>query len=280
MRSLRLFLKGLCMGSADIIPGISGGTVALILGIYEELILSIKSIDLRIIPYSLFALFKRDYRDKVKKMFLSIRFDFLIPLVIGISVAFLLLAGLIDELLKHHRSLIYSFFLGLILSSAFILYLKNGKPKPVYLMHVFSGMVLAYIFLSFTTIYLDHSLPVIFASGIVSICAMILPGISGAFIMVLLGQYEYMLSSLKSMYLPPLITYIIGAFIGVVAFSHFLSKLLKKYRKGVLSFLVGLMIGGLRIPLNEIETVDTYTILCFLTGLALVISVEIYSSRG
>ena len=279
MRSLRLFLKGLCMGSADIIPGISGGTIALILGIYEELVFSIKSIDLKIIPYSFAAIFRKEYRKKVKELFLSIRFDFLVPLLIGIIIAFLLLARIISELLLHYRPLIYSFFLGLILASAVVVYLRIGKFKLMYILHLSIGVISAYLFLSSTGIYLNHSLPVIFLSGVVSICAMILPGISGAFIMVFLGQYEYMITALKNFYLPPLVTYVVGAFIGIIAFSHVLSRLLKKYRNAVLSFLVGLMIGGLKVPVSKVGSINLFTISCFMVGLFLVIFVEIYASR-
>ncbi|HHF58805.1 MAG TPA: DUF368 domain-containing protein [Thermoplasmatales archaeon] len=278
-KTLGLFFKGLCMGSADIIPGISGGTVALILGIYEELIHSIKTVDLRVIPYAFFAIFRRDYREGFKKIFLSIRFDFLVPLVTGIATAFILLSRIINNLLINYRSLVYSFFLGLILASAVIVYMRIGKFKPINLFFILAGLVSAYLFLSSTGLYLDHSLPVIFISGILSICAMILPGISGAFIMVFLNQYEYMIAAIKSFYLPPIITYLVGAFFGIIAFSHLLSKLLKKARDAVLSFLVGLMLGGLKIPISRIEAIDISTVTPFLIGLTLVISVEIYANR-
>ncbi len=278
-KTVELFLKGLCMGSADIIPGISGGTVALILGIYEELIYSIKTVDLRVIPYAFFAIFRKDYREKLKKILLSIRFDFLVPLVIGIATAFMLLSRIISNLIANYRSLVYSFFFGLILASAIIVYMRIGKFKPVNLLLVLAGLISAYLFLSATGLHLNHSLPVIFLSGILSLCAMILPGISGAFVMVFLNQYEYMLAALKSFCLPPIIVYLIGAFFGVIGFSHLLSKLLRKSRDAVLSFLVGLMLGGLKAPVSRIETIDISTVTCFIIGLVLVISVEIYASR-
>jgi len=279
-KTLGLFFKGLCMGSADIIPGISGGTVALILGIYEELIHSIKTVDLRVIPYAFFAIFRKDYREKLKKILLSIRFDFLVPLLLGIITAFLLLAWIIKEkLLPYYTSEIYSFFTGLILASAIIVCMRIGKFKPVNLFFVLAGLISAYLFLSAAGLHLNHSLPVIFLSGILSLCAMILPGISGAFVMVFLNQYEYMLAALKSFCLPPIIVYLIGAFFGVIGFSHLLSKLLRKSRDAVLSFLVGLMLGGLKAPVSRIETIDISTVTCFIIGLVLVISVEIYASR-
>ena len=279
-KTLGLFFKGLCMGSADIIPGISGGTVALILGIYEELIHSIKTVDLRVIPYAFFAIFRKDYREKLKKILLSIRFDFLVPLLLGIITAFLLLAWIIKEkLLPYYTSEIYSFFTGLILASAIVILLRVKRFKPVYLIHLLAGVSSAYLFLSSTGIYLNHSLPVIFLSGVVSICAMILPGISGAFIMVFLGQYEYMITALRNLYLPPLVTYVVGAFIGIVSFSHILSVLLKKYRGAVLFFLVGLMIGGLKVPVSKVESINLFTISCFMVGLLLVIFVEAFAVR-
>ncbi|HEX17160.1 MAG TPA: DUF368 domain-containing protein [Thermoplasmatales archaeon] len=279
MRGLKLFLKGLCMGSADIIPGISGGTIALILGIYEELVFSIRSIDLRIIPYSLMAILKSGYRRKVKEMFRSIRFDFLLPLLLGIITAFMILVRIISEILTIYRSQVYSFFLGLILSSALIIYLRMGKGKVKHLPLLVAGIVSAYLFLDLTGINLDHSLPVIFLSGVASICAMILPGISGAYILLFLGQYEYMIHALKNLNIPPLITYLAGAFLGIIAFSHVLSRLMKRYRKGVLSFLVGLMIGGLRSPISKIDGINVYTAIPFILALLLVISIELLARR-
>lgn len=275
-RGIEIFLKGMCMGSADIIPGVSGGTVALILGIYEELVFSIKSVDLRAIPYAILGLFYKEYREKTVATLKSIRWRFLIPLVTGIASAFFLIANVIDFLISLYRSFIYSFFTGLIVASAFIIILRTERFKLHYLLFIIVGVLSASIILGFTQITLNHSLPVIFLSGVVAACAMILPGISGAFMMVFLGQYEYMLSALKDINMVLIITYLLGAVLGVVSFSHFLSKLIKDYKGETLSFLTGLMLGGLRGSLQNINPEDSPIMIAIflLAGLSLVIVVE------
>ncbi|RLF42476.1 MAG: DUF368 domain-containing protein [Thermoplasmata archaeon] len=249
---LIFFLKGLLMGSADIIPGISGGTIALITGIYDKLVFAIKSIDPKIPLYLILSISDRRYIDRVKQSIYSIDFYFLLPLIFGIGTAFLVLAQIIHFLLSNYSIYVYSFFLGLILSSAIVLYIRLEEKRIVYLISLFLGFLSSYLFLSLSKIQLDHSLPIIFVSGIISICAMILPGISGAFIMLLLGQYSYMLNAVRVFYLPPIFAYLIGAVIGILSFSHLLSFLIKKYRFVTLSFLIGIMIGGLKRPIDKL----------------------------
>ena len=279
-----LFLKGLLMGSADIIPGISGGTIALITGIYDDLVFTIKSIDPRFLVYPFLALYNRDYLKKAKKTFFSIDFKFLLPLVSGIATAFLILAQIIHFMLANYDIYVYSFFLGLIIASAAILYIRMEKRNLFYLIPLTLGIILAYVFLSLSEIQLNHSLPVIFVSGIVSICAMILPGISGAFIMLLLGQYNYMINALKSFSVIPITVYLAGAVMGIIAFSHVLSFLIKRYRFVTLSFLIGIMIGGLKRPLDRLlissNLFSVSTILSISIGMFMVIGVEyLYKKR-
>ena len=283
-KPLILFLKGLLMGSADIIPGISGGTIALITGIYDDLVFTIKSIDPRFLVYPFLALYDRDYLKKTKKTFFSIDFEFLLPLVFGIATAFLVLAQIIHFMLANYDIYVYSFFLGLIIASAAILYIRMEKRNLLYLIPLTLGILLAYVFLSLSEIQLNHSLPVIFVSGIVSICAMILPGISGAFIMLLLGQYNYMINALKSFSVIPITVYLAGAVMGIIAFSHVLSFLIKRYRFVTLSFLIGIMIGGLKRPLDRLlicsNLFSVSTILSISIGMFMVIGVEyLYKKR-
>ncbi|HEC87351.1 MAG TPA: DUF368 domain-containing protein [Thermoplasmatales archaeon] len=283
-KPLILFLKGLLMGSADIIPGISGGTIALITGIYDDLVFTIKSIDPRFLVYPFLALYKRDYLKMAKKTFFSIDFKFLLPLVSGITTAFLILAQIIHFMLANYDIYVYSFFLGLIIASAAILYIRMEKRNLLYLIPLTLGILLAYVFLSLSEIQLNHSLPVIFVSGIVSICAMILPGISGAFIMLLLGQYNYMINALKSFSVIPITVYLSGAVMGIISFSHVLSFLIKRYRFVTLSFLIGIMIGGLKRPLDRLlicsNLFSVSTILSISIGMFMVIGVEyLYKKR-
>ncbi|RLF28233.1 MAG: DUF368 domain-containing protein [Thermoplasmata archaeon] len=279
-----LFLKGLLMGSADIIPGISGGTIALIMGIYDDLLFTIKSIDPRFLVYPFLALYDRDYLKKTKKTFFSIDFEFLLPLVFGIATAFLVLAQIIHFMIANYDIYVYSFFLGLIIASAAILYTRMEKKRLLYLIPLTLGIIFAYALLSLSEIQLNHSLPVIFVSGIVSICAMILPGISGAFIMLLLGQYDYMINALKSFSVIPITAYLAGAVMGIIAFSHVLSFLIKRYRFVTLSFLIGIMIGGLKRPLDRLlvdsSLFSVTTIISIAIGMSMVIGVEyLYKKR-
>jgi putative membrane protein len=266
------------MGSADIIPGVSGGTVALITGIYDDLIFAIRSIDPRFLIYPFLALRRRDYMKRARESFDSIDFHFLIPLIIGIAIAFLVLAQIIHSLITNYPFLVYAFFLGLILSSAIVLYIRMEEKK---LFHLLLGIVLSSLFLSLSSIQLNHSLPVIFISGVVSICAMILPGISGAFILLLLGQYDYMLNAITNFSVKPIIVYLIGAVIGILAFSRVLSFLIKKYRAPTLSLLIGVMIGGLKRPLDGLmgSPLSLTTIISVVAGVLLVFGVE-YLRRG
>ncbi len=273
---LMLFFKGLLMGSADIIPGISGGTIALITGIYDRLVFAIKSIDPKFLLYLVLSIYDRKYIEKSKQSLSSIDFYFLLPLIVGIGLAFLLLAQVIHFFITSYSLYVYSFFLGLILSSAIILFIRMEKKKIVYLIPLSLGFLSSYIFLSLSRLQLNHSMPIIFISGIISICAMILPGISGAFIMLLLGQYDYMLNAVRSFYLSPILVYLIGAVLGIIFFSHILSFFIKRYRFVTLSFLIGIMIGGLKRPIDEliIYPFSISMILFIIIGILLVFIVE------
>ncbi len=282
---LILFLKGLLMGGADIIPGISGGTIALITGIYDDLVFAIKSIDLHLLIYPFLSIYKSQYIKKTKESFFSINFYFLIPLIAGIATAFLIMAHGIHYLLITYTAYVYAFFLGLILSSAIVIYLRIEKKSPIYLISLLIGVISSYTFVSLSGIQLDHSLPVIFVSGIISICAMILPGISGAFMMLLLGQYDYMLNALRTLYMAPIIVYLIGASIGIISFSHVLSFFIKKYRFVTLSFLVGIMLGGLKRPIDGLmkqsNPFSIPTMISIAVGALMVFGVEyIFYKRG
>jgi putative membrane protein len=255
-----LFLKGIGMGAADIIPGVSGGTIALITGIYENLIGAIKSIDLRFILYFFMGLFDRTYFTKSKDTFLKIKFKFLISLALGIGVAFLVLANILGWLLDQYTTYTYSFFFGLILSSAFFVYKTSRIPFNV--KTLFSsgiGIVFGVFIVGLETIQTDHSFIIVFIAGIVTFCAMILPGLSGAFILLALGQYDFLLNVLRGIThldfssIWFVVVYIFGGIIGLIGFSRVLSSLLKNRRGVTLSFIIGLMIGALRKPAEMIS---------------------------
>ena len=240
------------MGSADIVPGVSGGTIALITGIYERLIYSISKINFKFIK----PLVKLDLKGFWRELLDEIDFGFFIPLVLGIGIAMLTIAKVVTYCMDVYPALTYAFFLGLIIASAYILLKKIPKLQIKHVAFVILGLVLAYIFVSLNPIAANHSLPVIFISGLIAICAMILPGISGSFLLLLLGQYEYMLTALHELHFTELIVFIVGAVIGILGFSKLLNFLLKKYEELTMAFLIGVMLGTLKIPaLNVVENV-------------------------
>lgn len=243
-----IFLRGLFMGSADIIPGVSGGTIALITGIYERLIFAISSIKFSFIK----PLLKGNLSDFKTKLIEEIDFELFIPLALGIGIAFITLAKVISYLLDTHTAYTFSFFLGLILASAYILYTKLDDLNIKLIVITAIGIILSYIFVGLNPIATNHSLIVIFISGLIAICAMILPGISGSFLLLLLGQYQYMLNALNSKNLIEIFVFCIGALIGILGFSKLLNYLLEKYESATMAFLIGIMLGTLRLPVIKI----------------------------
>ena len=243
------------MGGADIIPGVSGGTIALITGIYERLIEAIKSIDLKIILYWFQGFVDKKYFKKSKEKLLNIKIKFLLPLILGIVAAFLILANILGWLLEEYPIYTYAFFFGLILSSSFFVYKSSKIPinlKSTFFLAI--GIIAGFFVVGLESIQASHSIPIIFFAGIITFCAMILPGLSGAFILLLLGQYDFMLNVLRGIThldlssLSFAIAYTLGGIIGILAFSRALSYLLKNYRVATLSFILGLMVGALRKP--------------------------------
>ena len=248
--SVIIFLKGLFMGSADIIPGVSGGTIALITGIYERLVHAISSINFTFMK----PLLKGDFSGFKERLLYEIDFELFIPLLLGIAVAFLSLAKLISYLLVAQTANIFAFFLGLILASAYILYTKLDGLNFKLIITTVIGIVLSYIFVGLNPIAANHSLIVIFFSGIIAICAMILPGISGSFLLLLLGQYQYMLNCLSNLKITEMLVFIVGAVIGILGFSKILNYLLENHESITMAFLIGIMIGTLRLPIDKITT--------------------------
>lgn len=245
-----IFIRGFLMGSADTIPGVSGGTIALITGIYERLIHAISSIKFSFLK----PLLKLDFGGFKEKLLEEIDFELFIPLVLGIAIAVLTLSKVIVYLLLNYTAYTFSFFLGLILASAYILYTKLDGINIKLIVLTVIGIVLSYIFVGLNPIAANHSLIVIFFSGIIAICAMILPGISGSFLLLLLGQYEYMLNSLNSLNITEIVVFIAGALIGILGFSKLLNYLLENYESATMAFLIGIMVGTLRLPVNQITS--------------------------
>ena len=236
------------MGSADIVPGVSGGTIALITGIYGHLVEAISKISFGFIR----PLLKGDISGFIDALFEEIDFKFFIPLVLGIGVAFLTLAKVVTFCMEAYPAWTYSFFLGLIIASAVILFKKLNSITLKNILFAVLGAILTYIFVSLNPIAANHSLIILFISGMIAICAMILPGISGSFLLLLLGQYKYMLNALHTLSIVEIIVFVIGAVIGILGFSKILNYLLKNHEEITMAFLIGVMIGSLKVPSVEI----------------------------
>tara|TARA_E500000081_G_scaffold8725_1_gene10323 strand:+ start:3777 stop:4679 length:903 start_codon:yes stop_codon:yes gene_type:complete len=232
-----LFVKGMLMGIAEIIPGVSGGTLAFITGIYTELVDSIKSVNLG----SLKLLFKFQFKNFWKQ----INGNFLFTLFIGMISSILILSRFIIFLLDNHHFKIWGFFFGLILSSAFIIFKSINKLNTKSYVFLSLGFVVS----GYISLVAPSSTPntyfFIFISGAIAISAMILPGISGSFILVFLSKYEFILSSLNSLEINVLTVFLAGCVTGLVTFSRLLSYLFKNYYDSVVSILVGFLMGSL-----------------------------------
>ncbi|MGB9937986.1 MAG: DUF368 domain-containing protein [Methanobacterium sp.] len=236
------------MGTADVIPGVSGGTIALITGIYERLIHAISRIDFRFILY----LFEGDFKRFKQNALEEIDYELFIPLFLGIGLAILTMSKVISFLLANYPAATFAFFFGLILSSAIFVYNHVDELNIKNLTFLVIGFIFALLFVGLNPIQANHTLPIIFLSGAVAICAMILPGISGAFVLLLLNQYEYMINALNNFQLVEIITFMFGALVGILSFSRILDYLLTHHKSITMAFLVGLMIGTLRLPYEKI----------------------------
>ncbi len=235
MDKIKTFLKGMAMGAVDIVPGISGGTMALILKIYSKLIYEIKLID--------FIFLKEILKGKFKKAFERIDWKFLLSLFLGIITAIISLAGIIDWSLNNYPIYLYSFFFGLIIVSAFLLIPKKMSLKNY--LFLILGLIIAIIISTLSPAQSPDTYLFIFLSGALAICAMILPGISGAFILLLLGKYEFMIKALKDINILIISIFLLGCLIGILSFTKFLNYLLKKYYQPTLILLIGFMLGAL-----------------------------------
>lgn len=242
-----LTLKGMAMGAADVVPGVSGGTIAFIAGIYDELINSIKSINM----HSLKLLFT----GKIAAFWKAVNGNFLFALLLGIAISVFSLAKLITYLLLNEPVLVWSFFFGLVLASTWFVTkdIRGWNWKTV--AGFVGGAVIAYYITVATPAETSTNLMFIFLCGAIAICAMILPGISGSFILVLLGKYFYVMEAVKTLDLVVLGVFAFGAALGITSFSRVLSYALKNFRNITLSVLSGFMLGSLNKvwPWKEVE---------------------------
>ena len=238
-------VKGACMGSADVIPGVSGGTIAFITGIYDDLLGSINAIDATAV--------KLFFTGKFKEFWKHINGSFLVSLFCGILISVLTIAGLMQYLLEHHPIQTWAFFFGLIVaSSIFILRGIEGWNLKAVLFLIF-GVFLGVTICTLSPTTTPDALWFIFLSGAIAICAMILPGISGSFILLILGKYQYIMGAISGLTsgqavgesIVVLGVFAVGAVCGILAFSRFLHWLLGRFHKETLITLAGFIIGSL-----------------------------------
>jgi putative membrane protein len=233
---LRLFFTGAAMGTADPIPGVSGGTMAFILGIYEDLLRGIKSFDL--------YFFKMLLQFKFKAALDHVPWRFLLTLGLGIGTAFILLANIIAWLWENEQIYLLAFFFGLVLASIIAIGARITW-SAVTAGTLLAGTVIAFMIVNLIPLDMPHDPITLFLSGMVAICAMILPGISGSFILLILGQYDFVINAVKDVDILTLLPVAIGSAAGLLGFARFLSWLLNRYEQATIATLVGFMIGSL-----------------------------------
>ncbi|MDY7032414.1 MAG: DUF368 domain-containing protein [Thermodesulfobacteriota bacterium] len=233
-----LTLRGFCMGAADVVPGVSGGTMAFILGIYEELIKSIRSFDL-----NFFRLF---FSFKVIDAFNGTSWRFLLAVGVGILIAIFSLARILSWLLHNQPVFIWSFFFGLIVASVFTVSRYLDRWSPSILIMAALGAVCTYLLVGMMPATTPNTYWFLFMSGAIAICAMILPGISGAFILVLLGKYHYVLEAVNNRDVLTLFIVAAGAVVGLITFVRLLNWFFNRYYNLTIAVLTGLMFGSLR----------------------------------
>ncbi len=240
------------MGAADVIPGVSGGTIAFITGIYEELIHSIKSFDLQAI--------KLFFTGKWRSFWKHINGTFLVAVFGGIFISVVSLARLLEYLLHEYPVLIWSFFFGLILVSSYVVARKVKNWDYPVLVALVTGIGAAFYVTSVTPAQTPDEAWFIILSGALGSCAMILPGISGSFILLLLGKYEFALEAVNNVDVTDLLLLGAGAVIGLISFAKLLSWLFVKYHNITIAVLSGFMIGSLNKIWPWKETVETIVI--------------------
>ncbi|CAI8415822.1 MAG: Uncharacterised protein [Flavobacterium sp. SCGC AAA160-P02] len=290
-----IFLKGMCMGAADVVPGVSGGTIAFISGIYEELLSSISSFNFRLI--------KTLKEEGIKSVWVKVNGNFISALFLGVFISILSLAKIIESLLINHPILIWSFFFGLVFASIIYVGKQIKKWNTGSAVLLICGVVVAYYITTLNPMVSENSSPwFLFLAAMIAITAMILPGISGSFILVLLGAYKPVLNALNTKDFFSIGVFFIGAIIGLLSFSKILKWLFSKFKNYTLAILTGFIIGslnkiwpwketiswrtnskGIEVPFNQIsksplsfegDSQLTFAIIVAIVGFALIFILE------
>jgi putative membrane protein len=283
--------RGFAMGAADVVPGVSGGTMAFILGIYDELLDAIHAVDMTFI--------RRILTLKWKEAFAEFPWKFLLALALGLGTAVLTLANALHWALENRPVYIWAFFFGLIVASIITVRKRVGNWSIANILAALAATIGAYILVGLAPSETPHTPLLLFLSGAVAICAMILPGISGAFILVLLGKYAYVLGAVKNFDILTIVLVGFGAVTGLLAFVRLLRWMLNKNHDLVVSILIGFMLGSLRKvwpwkifePISETFIKETnfipaafngevaIAILLMILGVVLVLVMEYFANR-
>ncbi|WP_299251271.1 DUF368 domain-containing protein [uncultured Lacinutrix sp.] len=230
-------LKGVAMGAADAVPGVSGGTIAFISGIYEELISSISNINL--------ALFKTLKQDGLKAFWTQANGNFILALLTGIIISFASFMRLAKYLIEQHPVLIWSFFFGLIVVSIYFVGKQITKWNIGTIVTLILGAALAFYITSLPSLAVNNNPWFLFFAGAIAICAMILPGISGSFILIILGAYKALSNAVHDWDFKKIAIFAVGAVVGLLSFSRLLKWLFKNYHNTTLALLTGFILGSL-----------------------------------
>tara|TARA_R110002167_G_scaffold58047_21_gene164826 strand:+ start:1880 stop:2797 length:918 start_codon:yes stop_codon:yes gene_type:complete len=252
LQYLFITLKGMAMGAADVVPGVSGGTIAFISGIYEELITSINNVDL--------SLIKTWKNEGFKAFWNQLNGSFLLALFLGIFISLFSLATLVSWLLENEPIILWSFFFGLVLASIFFVGKEINKWYLGTIVSLLLGACVAFYITTLPPTENSQSLPYLFLSGAVAVCAMILPGISGAFILVLMGSYKTILDAVHDRDIKLVATVALGAIFGLLSFAKLLKWMFKHHKDITLAVLTGFILGSLNKiwPWKEVLETRTY----------------------
>lgn len=268
-----LFLKGVAMGLGDSVPGISGGTIAVITKIYDQLVFSIRAVDLRACGLLFTGQFKAFWQ--------HINGTFLLILALGILSGLLVSANTVLFLLENYFAPLMAFFIGMVLASSVLLRHEFSLSAWQNILALFLGLLLAMAIGFITPRAAELSLIYVFFSGAIAISAMILPGLSGAFILLLLGVYEFILGALLSFDLPYILVFVLGCAVGLLAFSRVLSWLLRDHHQLSYGFITGMLLGSVSAlwPWQEGAGAEGYTmllpaLLCLVLGVAVVVLLQ------
>jgi putative membrane protein len=299
---LSVYLKGVCMGAADSVPGVSGGTIALITGIYERLVAAIAAVDPSIIRH-LAHPNDPESRLAVRESLTAMDLPFLVVLGAGIATALVSVTRVVLLAYRGYPAITYAFFSGLIAASAVVLYRHVEPDTPGRIGAAVAGLLIAFFVSGASATSVSPSLPAVFLLGALAISAMVLPGISGAFILLLFGQWVYMTDALHDFVdalvalasgggtaavfetAATVVTFVAGALVGVLTVARVVDRALDAYREATLAFLVSLMVGALRFPVERVlETQADWTtaatagvVLAGLVGAAAVLVLDRYT---